>query len=81
MWSPNGSELFFQGSYEGTQKLMVVSVAADRETLQLGTPTPLLDMSVTGPDGREYVYAMASYGLDFRSLTSTFSCRLRKETP
>ena len=43
VWSPNGRELFFHGPYEGTQRLMVASVAADRYALDpdvLDTATP-----------------------------------------
>jgi Tol biopolymer transport system component len=62
VWNPNGREIFFQGPHEGSQKLMVVSVTADGDSLRLGTPAPLFDTSVRGPTGVTEQYAISSNG-------------------
>jgi Tol biopolymer transport system component len=57
VWGRDGREIFFQGSYEGNAKLMVVSVDMTGNTLRLGRPTPLLDMRVPGSTGAIEQYA------------------------
>ena len=53
VWSRDGKELFFQGSSEGTLKLMAVSVTPDGASLRLAKPVPLFDMRVRWSDGRD----------------------------
>jgi serine/threonine-protein kinase len=62
VWNPNGREIFFQGPHEGSQKLMVVSVTADGDSLRLGAPMPLFDMRVRGSTGVMEQYATTSNG-------------------
>jgi Tol biopolymer transport system component len=57
VWNPNGTELFFQGTYDDAPRLMSVSVAPDGDSLELGAPKPLLDMRVTASSGAIEQYA------------------------
>jgi Tol biopolymer transport system component len=59
VWAPDGREIFFAGTYDGTLRLMVVSVTRDGDSLRLGTPRPLLDMRVAGPTGISEQYVPA----------------------
>jgi Tol biopolymer transport system component len=60
VWAPDGREVFFTGTYEGTLRLMVVAVTSDGDSLRLSTPRPVLDMRVAGPTGVIEQYAAGS---------------------
>jgi serine/threonine-protein kinase len=51
VWNPDGRELFFTGSNEEEPYMMSVSVTETAETLNLGPPTPVFPLRVTGPTG------------------------------
>ena len=57
VWGPDGREIFFQGPFDGVQKLMAVSVTPEGDALRLGKPAPLLDMRVQSPTGAIEQYA------------------------
>ena len=58
VWAPDGREIFFTGTYDGTPRLMVVTVMPEANTLRLGAPRPLLDMRVAGSTGIIEQYAL-----------------------
>jgi Tol biopolymer transport system component len=60
VWSRDGKEIFFQGAFEGAERLMVVSVTPDRGTVRLGTPRRLLDMRVPTPSGTIEAYGRSN---------------------
>ena len=57
VWRPDGREIFFEGPYEGVQKLMAVSITSEGDSLRLAQPVPLFDMRVPGPTGVIEQYA------------------------
>jgi len=56
-WSRDGKALFFQGTYEGAQKLLAATVSVAKDTLRIGKPAPLFDLRVQGPTGLVEQYA------------------------
>ena len=61
VWSRDGRTLFFnQANYEGTPRLMAVSVTVTADSLRLGTPVPFLDMRVPTPAGIIEQYAASN---------------------